>query len=324
MSRKKSISDTESEVGIHATSGAIPRKPRWDPPAGLKFPCPVGNHKHEVSSCAEFCNLSPADRWEKIESGRMCYTCLKPKTVRKTRKCEHRAGVPEILTCALCAAWAEPQGMTPFSIFFCRNKSHSSAQAPLSDLRVELEKYIGKLGTAVVDAKIRFSVNFFRKNRRSRGRRNRVSNPRTLDIAPTFNSQTGDQLVIQPEAVDLEITESSSYILQNIRVGKSECLVFFDSGANSHLIDGNVAVKEGLQAVSNERTRLGLNRSMGCSDLGPGGKEKYHEITALGMNEITNEFHKYDLKELNLEYLKYADEDERKNVLPKTVGGSTG
>ena len=40
------------------------------------------------------------------------------------------------------------------------------------------------------------------------------------------------------------------------------------------------------------------------------------------MNEITNEFHKYDLKEINREYLKYADEDERKKILPKTVGGS--
>ena len=74
-----------------------------------------------------------------------------------------------------------------------------------------------------------------------------MSNPRTLDLAPTFNSQTGDQLVIQPEAVDLEIKESSSYLLQNIKIGGSECLVFFDSGANSHLIDGSIAVKEGLQ-----------------------------------------------------------------------------
>ena len=40
------------------------------------------------------------------------------------------------------------------------------------------------------------------------------------------------------------------------------------------------------------------------------------------MNEITNEFHKYDLKEINREYLKYTNEDERKKILPKTVGGS--
>ena len=194
-------------------------------------------------------------------------------------------------------------------MLFYDHKSHSSARAPLLDLRAELEKYIGKLGTAVVDAKIKFSVNFFRKNRRPRGRRNRVSNPRTLDLAPTFNSQTGDQLVIQPEAVDLEIKESSSYLLQNIKIGGSECLVFFDSGANSHLIDGSIAMKDGLQAVSTERTSLGLisggqvesEYGVFRFNLGPGDRERYHEITAVGMKEITNEFHKYDLLEINSE-----------------------
>ena len=86
-------------------------------------------------------------------------------------------------------------------------------------------------------------------------------------------------------------------------------------------------MKEGLQAVSSERTRLGLiaggqvDSEYGVFrfNLGPGDKEKYHEITAVGMNEITTEFPKCDLEEINLEYLKYADEDERKNVLPKTV-----
>ena len=54
-----------------------------------------------------------------------------------------------------------------------------------------------------------------------------VNNPKNLDIAPTFNSQTGDQVIVQPEAIDPKIMENSSYILQNIKVGQSECLVFF-------------------------------------------------------------------------------------------------
>ena len=79
-----------------------------------------------------------------------------------------------------------------------------------------------------------------------------------MDEAPTFNSQTGDQVTIQPESVDLEVPENSSYILQNIKLGKSECLVFFDTGANSYLVDDNLAVREGLQPISSEKTRLGL------------------------------------------------------------------
>ena len=29
-----------------------------------------------VSTCSDFFNFSPMDRWEKIEKGRMCYSCL--------------------------------------------------------------------------------------------------------------------------------------------------------------------------------------------------------------------------------------------------------
>ena len=96
-----------------------------------------------------------------------------------------------------------------------------------------------------MDSKIRFSLNFFRKKRNYKSRQARSNNQRKLDEAPTFNSQTGDQVTIQPESVDLEVPENSSYILQNIKLGKSECLVFFDTGANSHLADGNLAVREG-------------------------------------------------------------------------------
>ena len=83
-------------------SGPAPKP--WNPPSGLKFLCPVTNHKHEVSTCAEFFNFSPLGRWEKIEKGRMYYFCLKPKTVCKTRKCENVSNVPEVLKCAVCAS----------------------------------------------------------------------------------------------------------------------------------------------------------------------------------------------------------------------------
>ena len=135
-----------------------PPKP-WNPPTGLKFPCPLGTHKHEVSTCPAFFNLSPLDRWEKIEKGRMYYSCLKPKTVCRGRKCSFVSSVPEVLKCYICASWVESKGLAPFSIFFCKQKQHGDSRAQLTHLRKELEKYIGKLGSTVVDSKIQFSVN---------------------------------------------------------------------------------------------------------------------------------------------------------------------
>ena len=40
------------------------------------------------------------------------------------------------------------------------NARNTDSRAPLADLKRELEKYIGKLGTAIVDSSIQFAVNF--------------------------------------------------------------------------------------------------------------------------------------------------------------------
>ena len=149
----------------------------WNPPPGLKFPCPLANHKQEVSTRAEFFNLSPLDRWEKIEKGRMKYSCLKPK-------------------CAICASW-----LASFSIFFCKQKHHGDSRAQLTDLRKELEKYIGKLGSTVVDSKIQFSGNFlFKKTKKvkSTNYKDSCQESSTLSPAPTFDSKTEQKSPIPP------------------------------------------------------------------------------------------------------------------------------
>ena len=41
-------SGSDTEATAHAIAG--PSSKPWNPPAGLKFPCPLGSHKHEVST----------------------------------------------------------------------------------------------------------------------------------------------------------------------------------------------------------------------------------------------------------------------------------
>ena len=54
----------DQEECIHTVKNTDPTP--WNP-SELNFPCPLGNHKHEVSSCTEFFNLTPLDRWDKIK-----------------------------------------------------------------------------------------------------------------------------------------------------------------------------------------------------------------------------------------------------------------
>ena len=107
-------------------------------------------------------------------------------------------------------------------------------------------------------------------------------------------------------------------------------MTFFDSGANAHLIDGQMARQEDLQLISNKSVALGIigggsiRTEYGSFrfNLGPGEDGKYHEITAIGMDSVTAGFGKYDLKEVIKEYRSSANPEELNDILPETVGGS--
>ena len=148
--------DVEEEHGNYAFATSY-HNTKWYP-ANLKFPCPLSNHKHELSTCKEFFSFSPVERWNQIDKGKLCYACLSPKDICTTRKCKFEDKVPETLKCQGCAPWAQSKNLAPFSILFCRTKDHAQLRAPFSDMKKDLEKYIGKLGTTVVDSSIKFSA----------------------------------------------------------------------------------------------------------------------------------------------------------------------
>ena len=124
--------------------------PKWYR-AGLKFPCPLSNHQHKMSTCAEFFSLSPGDRWNKMEKGRICYACLAPKDVCVNRRYSFEAKVPESLKCQGCASWAQAKNLAPLSVMFCRRKEHVELRSPFAEMKKDLEQYLGKLGTMIVD-----------------------------------------------------------------------------------------------------------------------------------------------------------------------------
>ena len=55
----------------------------------------------------------------------------------------------------------------------------------------------------------------------------------------------------------------------------------------------------------------------------PGENGKYHEITAVGMENVTARFGEYNLKEIAQEFRDTASPTELEYVLPETVGGTT-
>ena len=89
--------DTEEmhDTGVFATSY---NKVRWYL-VNLRFPCPLVGHSHEISTCEEFFLFNPVERWNKMDKGKLCYTCLSPKDVCVNRRCEFEEKVPKTLKC---------------------------------------------------------------------------------------------------------------------------------------------------------------------------------------------------------------------------------
>ena len=67
--------------------------------------------------------------------------------------------------------------------------------------------------------------------------------------APTIDSETGLQVLCQEEKFCSKSSESFIYLMQNLRIGNSDCLTFFDSEANAHLSNSQLAEKEKLQLI---------------------------------------------------------------------------
>ena len=194
--------------------------------------------------------MEPFIRKRNIARSRICYTCLKPRILCAEKLCSFNNKVPYIWKCKICACWAGPKGLAPLNVLFCSRKSHADARAPLTVLKPALEKYIGKLETSIVDKNIKLSVSFMQEIPAvieldtSAGS---AHGSKVFPQAPIIDSETGYRVECEDEDICTESAENSIYLMQNLRVGDSNCLTFFDSGANAHLIDGQMARQEDLQ-----------------------------------------------------------------------------
>ena len=80
-----------------------------------------------------------------------------------------------------------------------------------------------------------------------------------------------------------------------LRIGNRDCLTFFDSRANAHLMNGQLAIQEKLQLMSSKPKALEVIGGGSIMteygnfrfNLGPGENKKFHKITAVGLRKIT-------------------------------------
>ena len=112
---------------------------------GVKFPCPIIGHDHELSNCKEFFQLSPAQRRSiaKRTERRLCWCCLRPTRICK-KQCNYaRSSRSDILKCQGCIKVASSRGLTPLNVLFCVKHEHNTMKPSSFALMSALRDYLG-------------------------------------------------------------------------------------------------------------------------------------------------------------------------------------
>ena len=330
---KEANSDEDDLKEVH-TATYVPPAP-WYPP-GMRFPCPLSSHNHEMAECKEWLSMTPTERWENTKVRRICYACLRPKSVCNERKCKFSKSIDQLITCQGCVEYATANGWAPFSILMCRKRKHAEVRAKYTDIKRTLDKYLGKMSSDINESNLKVSANFARQvhtaapvNDSRLGGSSDKDKPLSKET-PCIDTQSGTRVYPTLELIEPEINQHAHYLMQILQIGESQVLTFYDTGANSHLISGAMAEEERLERYSSKPTRITVvGGGSVCSEygsykfcLGPDPENKFHELKCIGMEDLTSEFRKYDLNEIKREYLAELNSNEEGEVLPEYVGGS--
>ena len=287
-----------------------------------------------MSKCKEFFSMHPSKRWDAAGKAKICFCCLRPRNVcKEINNCIFLSSVPDELICQGCFEYAKTKGWSPLNILMCKKAKHAPTRAPYNMIKKTFEKYMGQFSDDIQDKNIRYAVNFMQQVYSvdpSRYINIYGTNEKPTQIGentPSINSMTGNKVDLHPSTIVPEIKEHSAYLMQTIKIGNSECLIFFDRGANTNLIKGEIAVQENLQVISKKPTNLtvvggtSIRTEYGTYRfaLGPTDKDEFHEINCQGMDNVTTRFRKYDLQDICTEYNQHVSIPE---PLPKYAAGS--
>ena len=305
-------SDSDNEFGsIHAvTQKSKPKQPNIWYDKNLKLPCALPEHNHELSGCIEFFTLTAKERKDKT-TRKMCWTCFGPRdkclkvdrTGSQIGACSNIAKVKTMI-CKGCQEFVskEKKPYSAFNILLCSNDKHP--RPTIQEIETSLQTWIPGFNTSVmspilvVSANMTYGIHNIDRCYCREGEvckcifesRTRPSDPEAEKVI--INTNTGQRVNPKSVTVVEEKSEDSYYIMQWLKMGSSDCLVFFDMGANIHLIDGPMAEALKLPIVTPKPTKLTVvggaqlipDYGVYKVNLGPNLEGEYFEVNCQGMN----------------------------------------
>jgi hypothetical protein len=290
-----------------------------------RWGCPLRGHQgHDIQACSEFFSMQSNNR--RVQSKyNCCYSCL-----AKSRKCKGGCcrieEVPAELICADCAT--NMKSGSPPCLLMCGLGHTRPSQ---EDLRKSLEAWIPGLNLRSLGNQLNVGLTWVDVETTATplmAHVTRTSKPSPQPLSVVYDTATGQARPIsQKDNIIRTSSEVAYYAMQTIRIKDQDVLVFFDSGSNGHLIEGELAEELQLEVVTDEMVPIGgLGGKTVWSDyglytvtLGPDTNGDLHELDIQGIRAITNKIPGVQLDALWSE-AKLVVQDTR--PMPVKIGGT--
>lgn len=292
-----------------------------------RWTCLIQNHDdHELGACPVFFESSPNLR-RKLCRYQGCWTCLSRKgSGCKREECSRLKTMPTVLVCQDCAV-NNPTDNPPPHILMCGYKDH--AKPDLKLLGEALEHWIPKF--KVANLKQPVVVGFISTNAAARGAPPVSKSAPPSGKAPytSYDTSNGNRAqVSQRDYVVRPSREEAFFVMQQLNIGGESVLTFYDSGANTHLVEGELAEKVGFTVLDDRCVPISVigggqiwtEYGQYACILGPDTNNQYHELECQGLARISSSFPNFDLRPLQEEAVSCFS-DGPQMLFPLHVGG---
>jgi hypothetical protein len=227
---------------------------RTPKPKPIPWSCTFKGHtNHLIIDCPEFFDTPvKTRRWKSRWS---CYTCF--SLAGACRKgCKNVASVPKVLLCPECES-ADPTGSKSVNVLMCGLQNHTKPDD--KDITKALEAWIPGFKASRLTNPVNVGFTLLMAAASSNPPRSRSSAPDPAATSTTFDSSTGTSRPLSPgDRVVKRSKEVSFYVMQQFCIAGEAVLAFFDSGSNTHLVDGEFAERAGFRVIDSTCTRIGV------------------------------------------------------------------
>jgi hypothetical protein len=291
---------------------------------GPRWACHVKGHSgHTIAQCQDFWGAENCIERRKLMAGTGCYTCLGRDQGCGAGACAIVKEVPKDTICQECAGYASRTG-TPPNILCCGLPFHK--KPVVKDAMEVMERWIPDFKASSLGVQV--GVNWFQVSHSLVSNTEAEWKDDNAGKSLVYNTQTGKTraLNITDRVVSTQ-SQCACYVMQQLNITGRRVLAFYDSGANSNIVEYDLARDAGFhqigfQTVSFNVAGGGSVRSsyrQFSAILGPDVNGNIHDIECQAVDQITGTFPTFRLDDIITEAKATIGSH---HVFPQEIGGA--